>query len=60
MLFLVILYSLEHFKVKYAQKPNKSLHSAFCKEKFIFKKKIALRSKIVTFFRWDFSCFCIF
>jgi hypothetical protein len=30
------LYSLEHFKVKYAQKSNKSLRSAFYKEKFIF------------------------
>ena len=36
MLFLVILYLLEHFKVKYAQKSNKSLINAFCKEKFIF------------------------
>jgi hypothetical protein len=36
-IFLVILYSLEHFKVKYAQKSNKSLRSAFCKEKFILK-----------------------
>jgi formate-dependent nitrite reductase membrane component NrfD len=35
MLFLVILYLLEHVKVKYVQKSNKSLVSAFCKEKFI-------------------------
>jgi hypothetical protein len=39
MLFLVILYLLEHFKVKYVQKSNKSLISAFCKEKFIFLKR---------------------
>jgi hypothetical protein len=38
MLFLVILNLLEHFKVKYAQKSNKSLVSAFHKEKFIFFK----------------------
>jgi hypothetical protein len=38
MLVLVILYLLEHFKVKDAQKSNKSLVSALCKEKFIFKK----------------------
>jgi hypothetical protein len=38
MLFLVILYLLKHFKVKYAQKSNKSLVNAFRKEKFIFKK----------------------
>jgi hypothetical protein len=29
---------IEHFKVKYAQKSNKSLVSAFCKEKLLFKK----------------------
>jgi hypothetical protein len=38
MLVLVILYLLEHFKVKYAQKSNKSFVNAFCKEKFIFFK----------------------
>jgi hypothetical protein len=32
MLFLVILYLLEHFKVKYAAASNKSLVSAFFKE----------------------------
>jgi hypothetical protein len=37
-LFFVILYLFEHFKVKYAQKSNKSLVSVFCKEKFIFFK----------------------
>jgi hypothetical protein len=61
MLFLVILYNLlEHFKVNYAQKSNKRLVSLFCKEKFIFLRIVALRNKIVTFFRWDFSCFCTF
>jgi hypothetical protein len=38
MLFLVILYLFGHFKVKYAQKSNKSLVSAFFKEKVIFLK----------------------
>jgi hypothetical protein len=38
MLFLVILYLLEYFKVKYAQKSNKSLVSAFHKEIFLFFK----------------------
>jgi hypothetical protein len=36
MTFSVILYLLKHFKVKYAQKSNKSLISAFCKEKLLF------------------------
>jgi hypothetical protein len=36
MFFLVILYLLEHFKVKYAVAFNKSLVSAFFKEKFEF------------------------
>jgi hypothetical protein len=40
MMFLVILYLLEHFKVKYAQKSNKSLVSALYKEKLLFKKKL--------------------
>jgi hypothetical protein len=38
MLFLVILYLLEHFKVKMAPISNKILLSAFRKEKFIFLK----------------------
>ena len=36
MLFLVILYLLGHFDVKYAQNSIKSLISTFHKEKFIF------------------------
>jgi hypothetical protein len=32
MMFLVVLYLHEHFKVKYAQKSNKSLVSAFHKK----------------------------
>jgi hypothetical protein len=38
MMFSVILYLLEHFKVKYAQKSNKSLISAFHIEKLMFLK----------------------
>jgi hypothetical protein len=60
MLFLVILYLFEHFKVKYAQKSNKSLISTFRKKKIIFFKIVGLRSKVVTLFRWDFSYFCTF
>jgi hypothetical protein len=30
-LFLVVLYLFEHFKVKYAQKSNKTLVTVFCK-----------------------------
>jgi hypothetical protein len=56
MLFLVILYLLEHFKVRIIVVSNKSLHSAFRKEKFIFLKIVVLRNKVVTFFRWEFSC----
>jgi hypothetical protein len=39
MLFLVVLYLLKHFKVKLAAVFNKSLYSAFLKEKFNLKKK---------------------
>jgi hypothetical protein len=34
----MILYLLEHFKIKYAQKSNKNLGSAFRIEKLLFKK----------------------
>jgi hypothetical protein len=59
-MFSMILYLLEHFKVKYAQKSNKNLGSAFRIENYYFKKIVSLRSKVVTFFRWDFFCFFIF
>jgi hypothetical protein len=36
MLFLVILYLFEHFKVKLVAVPNNSLYSVFLKNKFVF------------------------
>jgi hypothetical protein len=59
MLFFVILYLLEYFKVKYAQKSNKSL-VYFVKKNLYFLKIVGLRNKVVTFFRWNFPCFCTF
>jgi hypothetical protein len=58
-MFSMILDLLEHFKLKYAQKSNKNLGSAFCIENYYFLKIVSL-SKVVTFFRWDFFCFFIF
>jgi hypothetical protein len=57
MLFLVILYLLEHFNVKLIVVSIKSLCSTFPKELFYFIFILFLKSKIVTFFRWEFSCF---
>jgi hypothetical protein len=37
-MFSIILYLLEHFKVKYAQKSNKNLGSALRIEKLLFLK----------------------
>jgi hypothetical protein len=45
-MFLMILYLLEHFKVKYAQKSNKNLGSTFRIEKLLFKKIVFLRGKV--------------
>jgi hypothetical protein len=57
MLFLVILYLLKHFKVKYAAATKKALVVHFLKNNLYFQKMVALRSKIMTFLRWRFSYF---
>jgi hypothetical protein len=57
MLFLVILYLLEHFKIKLIIASNKSLVMHFLKKNLYFKKIVALRSKVITFLRGEFSYF---
>ena len=60
MLFLVILYLFEHFKVKIIAVYNKSLVSAFHNKNSYLLKIVSLKNKVVTFFRWDISCFVLF
>jgi hypothetical protein len=52
------------FKIKVSEICTKSLIKAyvvhFVKKNLYFLIFFALRSKVVTFFMWDFSCFCTF
>ena len=51
MLLLVIVKGFLTVDLNYIKKCIRSTVSAFFKEKFIFKKIVALRSKVMTFLR---------